>query len=201
MYTPDIQAKLLTHLRTNSGWEQHRPYLGMSAIADCPRVLYDRFMKGRAEPSDRDHLQCYVGYLFQADVIARLTKLELYRPNSERELVADFDARFVGHTDGEFVTGQLCEIKSIGELGFDQVKESGRPKFSHSRQVTAYMRYGAYKQAIIIYVARESFRHLALKVNYNLQLADELEEKARFVLSAIDKGEPPACTCKRCDAR
>jgi len=199
MTTPDVQGQLMLHLRANSGLEQHREYLGMSAIADCPRVLYDRFVDGRSEPSDRDHLMCYVGYLFQADVTKRMTELGLFRPNSERELVAEFDSRFVGHTDGELVTGQLLEIKSTDEVGFDKVKETQWLKFAHYRQVITYMRYGGYKQAIILYVARESFRHLALRVIYNQRLAEELEEKARYVLSAIDKGEPPTCTCRRCE--
>lgn len=199
MTTPDVQAKLLLHLRANSGWEQKRNYLGMSNIADCPRALFDRFFHGRPDPTERDHLMCYAGYLFQADVTRRLIEIGLYRPSSERELVAEFDPRFIGHTDGELVTGQLLEIKSTDEKGFDKINETHRCKAAHYRQVMAYMRYGGYKQTVIIYVARESFRHLAVRVNYNQALAEELEEKARYVLSAIDKEERPECVCRRCE--
>ena len=73
----NLKANLCYALREQSGLEQHRPYLGMSGIAGCPRKLYMEFMGGRKPPTDQQHWYCWTGYMHEAAVVrlAGLTQL------------------------------------------------------------------------------------------------------------------------------
>ena len=207
MFAADVQNQLLEHLKRNSGLEARRPYLGMSAIAQCPRKLYFDFLEGKTNPTERDHLYCYSGYLFERDVFARLAAIGIvnfYGPLNDPanprgvEVVASFDERFRGHTDGETVDGELLEIKSVNPLGFDKVRSLQRPKYEHFVQVQAYMRYGPWTHALLVYVNRDTFEHLVLHVARSERHGEQLEQKARALLAAIDARTPPACECERC---
>ena len=64
-----LKANLCYALREQSGLEQHRPYLGMSGIAQCPRKLYYEFLGGRKPPTDQQHWYCWTGYMHEAAVV------------------------------------------------------------------------------------------------------------------------------------
>lgn len=207
MFAKDIQTKLIEHLCRNSGLEARRPYLGMSAISGCPRKLYFEFLSGRAHAFEQDHLNCYNGYLFERDVYARLAAVGVVAHQGPlndpanprgREVVAPWDERFRGHTDGETVDGELIEIKSVNATGFEKMRQLQRARFAHLAQVQAYMRYGPWAHAFIVYVCRDSFEHLVLHVARSERHGGQLEDKARGILAAIDARTPPRCECDRC---
>jgi len=65
----NLKQQLSDALRQKSGLEQHRPYLGMSGISQCPRKLYREFLGGRKLPTDQQHWYCWTGYLHEAAIM------------------------------------------------------------------------------------------------------------------------------------
>lgn len=194
-----IHQQITAHLHQHSGLDARREYVGMSSIGRCPRQLYFAFVEGRPRPGDEAHRMCYAGYLFERDLKARLAATGIYVPDSERELVAPFDARFRGHTDGATGDGELLELKSINDKGFERVAVSQRPKTEHALQVQTYLRYGPWTHALVVYVNRATFEHLVLRVAENTRVGLDMEQKAKRVLAAIDARQAPRCECGYCE--
>jgi len=185
------------HLRENSGLEAHRPYVGMSAMAECELELYRRYL-GPRPVTDYQHAMCYLGYLFERDLKTRLADLGYYRPGSERELLAPFDDRFRGHTEGETVEGALLEIKSVTENKLMRIRRDSRLPDSHFYQVQTYLRYGPYDEAVVVYVCRDTLEHHVQVSRRKEVVGEQMELKAQRVLAAIDAGVPPPCVCGKC---
>src|SRR5260221_3488069 len=140
-----LKEQLVQWTVGNAGMES-RTYLGMSSISECPQLLARRLTNGR-NWTDEDALRCYAGYLWEDSVKARLETLGLYRRGSARELVAEFDSRYQGHTEGELRDRSLLEIKSVSLEKYLRLIRGDRPLHSHYEQVQAYMRHGRYAQA------------------------------------------------------
>lgn len=196
MNADDLKQQLLDWTVRNSGAEQ-RTYLGMSSISECSLELYRRMLEPRQWTMSQ-HLYCYNGYLFERDLKARLAGLGLYAPGSERELVATFDARFIGHTDGALVTGEMLEIKSTHQEKLDRIVSEGRIPMANFEQVQTYMRHGNYYRAFVVYVARDSGNLHVFEMRLVLAVADRLDIKAKRILRAVDEQRPPKCECRRC---
>jgi len=179
----------------HSGWEE-RGYLGMSQIWRCPAELYDFLVDGRGKPGGRQARYCYEGYLHQRDMMARLEGMEVLN-GSGRELAAEWDERFRGHTEGELEDGTLLEVKSVSTERFAVVKERKRAAQSHYEQVQMYMLYGGYEEAVVVYKCRETGEVWPIKVWAHEPTQRRLEDKARAVLAAVDVGERPVCGCGR----
>lgn len=192
-----LNEKVRNYIRENSSYDTQRNYLGMSGIARCPRRLYDDFLQP-SKPTDETYRNCYLGYLWEDEAKNILEGSGIFKPDSERELIAPFDARFIGHTDGETIEGNLLEIKSVTAHALERIKEEGRAKRDHFWQVQTYMRYGDYSQALIAYVSRDPMEFHFISVPCLSAVGALLEEKARRVLKAIDTKQRPACECKRC---
>jgi hypothetical protein len=193
------KRQTIAWLMQHSGFEPERKYLGMSGIGKCPLRLYRECLLGRrTEMGESTARRCYRGYLFEADAHTRLAAAQVYLTGSEKEVVADFDNRFRGHTDGETPDSDLLEIKSINNEDFNLVMRSRRALPDHYDQVQMYLRYGGYKHAVMDYVDTETFREFFLDVYPDASRQEILEEKARSILAAIDGGPQPACTCGRC---
>jgi hypothetical protein len=189
--------ELMADLSKHSGLEDRR-YLGMSSIGQCPRVQYNRMVGNRPPPSLAEHLLCYRGYLIEGDVKKRLERIGVFKPGSERELVSDFDTRFIGHTDGEVYAHELLEIKSMNEQRFDEVLRTMRvPQYVYA-QAQLYMHYGPYHVAQVVCVNVQTFAHCVVTIQYNLKQANALIVTAKQILSAVDAKAPPTCTCGRC---
>jgi hypothetical protein len=188
-------AWLLEHSR----FEPDRKYLGMSGISKCALRLYRECVLGRrAEINDQTARRCYRGYLFEEDAHKRLAAARIYRPGSEKEILADWDNRFRGHTDGDTPDGDLLEIKSINSEDFARVIHTHRPVPAHFDQVQMYLRYGGYKHALIVYINTESFSEFFAEVNPDRSRQEILISKARSILAALDGGPEPLCSCGRC---
>lgn len=197
-----LKNQLCDALREKSGLEHHRPYLGMSGIGQCPRKLYFEFVNGRRPPTDQQHWYCWTGYVHEAaivDLLAGEKKLA-----EQIEVIAAFDSRFRGHVD-YVIDGQLIEIKSTAWNKFTGIKLDNRPQREHLEQVQMYMRHGGWTHTQIIYVARDvPHREFdgppfwIFDVYPDKQLADKLDQKARDILAAIDRHQPPRCECGYC---
>lgn len=220
MNARDLKTQLSQALLENSGLEQKRPYLGMSQIGRCPRQLYRMMMEGRSavEMSDQRHWYCWTGCLHEAaiaDLVVRAHySLYLLGGGLDRrqvEIVAEFDERYRGHVDYEWIDNDgaiyLLEIKSVSWRKFGHIIQARRPGWLHYCQVQAYMRHGQYPRAFIVYLARDvphrEWRGVPLwvfDVQYNEELAMDLDRKARSILACVDNGNVmPRCECGKCD--
>ena len=193
----ELELNISNHIRKHSGLDVMRRYLGISQVVKCARQAYDNFMDG-SETSDFHHRMCYVGYLFERDVLQRMREMKIARLD-RREVVSGFDDRLRGHIDGTTVWGDLLEIKSVSSSKFELVESQNRALFEHNDQVQLYMRYGGWKYTWIVYVCRETFEHKVIRVRYDEMRALGLENKARMILKAIDAGERPKCECGYCE--
>jgi hypothetical protein len=194
-----LKGQLVNSLREKSGLEQHRPYLGMSQISQCPRKLYNEFLNGRRPPNDQQHWYCWTGYLHEAAIMS-LLGIEPHHA----EVAAKFDDRFRGHVD-HAGDGKVLEVKSVTWDRFNRIRDDGRPLREHNEQVQCYLRHGGWKLAVLIYIARDvPHREFdgppfwTFDVLPDPALADKLDEKARGILAAIDRREMPPCECGYC---
>lgn len=196
-----LKNQLCQSLRENSGLEGHRPYLGMSGISQCPRKLYFEFINGRQPPTDQQHWYCWTGYLHEAAI---LYLLGIQVQQGQYEIVASYDERFRGHAD-HVLDDQVIEIKSVTWDKFNRIRDSNRPQPEHNQQVQMYLRHGNFSRAQVIYIARDvPHREFdgppfwVFEVRPDGALADRLDQKARDILAAIDRQQPPACDCGYC---
>lgn len=199
-----LEQQLLQALRTKSGLEKKRTYLGMSGIAKCPHRLYQEFIQGRLKPRDRDHWYCWSGYLFEDAVLDLLGAKK-----EEVEVVAAFDARFRGHVDHTLPEQVLLEIKSVNFEKFCRIRETRQPDEDHIAQAQMYMRHGGWEKCLVVYIARdvpgtawrgiiEAPPILTLEILPDRELADLLDKKAAWILECIDEQRPPNCDCGWC---
>lgn len=188
----DLQA----FLRTRSGLQQKRDYVGISVVIKCPAAAYDELTRG-VEMTDQAHRMAYAGYLFEADTLERMKLMGIARRVS-RPVISPFDDRLCGHVDGETSWGDLLEIKSVSRDKFEKILTSNRALYPHFAQVQLYMRYGKWKVAWIVYVCRDTFEHKVFDIPYRPEKADELELRAKSILKALDQHKRPACNCGHC---
>jgi hypothetical protein len=192
-----LKDQLLNWTLAHNGVEQ-RAYLGMSGISECPLELYRR-MLGERQFDQLALLRFYEGYLAERDMLARLAALGLLREGSPgREIVSKIDPRFKGHIDGELTDGSLLEIKSTNEIKLAGVIAEGRMLEEHFQQVQCYLRHGGYEWGYVIYKSRDSGRIFVVGVRPVERVGDRLDEKARRILAAVDRQQPPRCECRRC---
>lgn len=201
---PGTLRRLVENWTCNNNGMEVRDYLGMSQIGRCAVELYEELRNGRPGLGVRGSLGCYEGLLHQRDLLARLEAMELYRPG--RVLVAPWSERYRGHTHGELVdpaTGavELLVIKSVTVRRFEEVRDMGRPVAMEGDQVQAYMCYGGYERAMILYKCRETGELWPVPVRSDKERQIRLNEKAAAVLRAVDCGIAPRCGCARCRER
>lgn len=198
-----INEMLVGNLPHKSHLEEGRRYLGMSSIADCAKSLYFRYSapnNTKRETSDQDHWYCWTGYLHEAGILSLLGMKQI-----TFEIIAPFDNRFRGHTDHE-MDDTVVDVKSTNFTRFQYIK-GGKIPVQHIWQMQAYMRYAPYEHGVLIYVARDvPFKHwdfpfLAVDVFKDDKLGFKIEQKAKRILEAIDRGIPPYCNCPRCKPR
>jgi hypothetical protein len=187
------------YIKSNSNLDTHRPYVGMSSIADCPLALYNNFQNGII-PTHEGYQRSYQGYMYEREVKKILLATGLYQSDTDKELVAPFDSRFRGHIDGEDTFGNLIEIKSMSAVKFNKIKETGKLPYKIYAQVQAYLKYGNYTSATVYMVNTELFEFNVMSVGHNENAQKSLEQKAKGVLNAIDTSTSPSCTCGRCYA-
>jgi hypothetical protein len=193
----ELTTQVDAYIQRHSNYDPSRDYLGMSGIGRCPRELYDRFLNP-SPPTTEAYRGSYLGYLWEDEMKDILEATKVYRPDSERELVAPFDPRFIGHTDGETTSGELLEIKSVNARGLDRVKTEGRVKRDHFLQVQTYMRYGNYRSALVALVCRDPLEFHFVYVPAVPSVGEEMERKAKAILAAIDARRRPVCECRYC---
>jgi hypothetical protein len=178
--------------------QQVHAYLGMSQIGRCPQALAAAMLSARGPqlPGVPRLRVWHEGYLHERDILERLGLGGLPILDCQRELVAPWDARFRGHIDGS-LDGVLIEVKSVASPTFQEILRGGLPTY-HLYQVQAYLRYGGYPRAWVIYKKREDGDLWINEMRPDPLIGEMVEEKARLILAAVDAGVWPECTCGRC---
>jgi hypothetical protein len=196
----NIQQSLIDYTIYHPRLEQHRNYIGLSGIGDCPRVLYDKYMRqaGNAEHSPDQLLIFYMGYAMEDDIVARLKAIGDYQPGFEISL---YDGLVKGHTDGVF-NGDLLEVKSVALAEY--LPKDGKLPRRVSWQVQAYLTFGQtvghirFERAQVVYVARENGEIVVISVKTDREMAGRIRAKLVNVVGAVKTGEIPQCECRRC---
>lgn len=205
MKANDIQV-ILNDLSAAAARHERRHYLGMSGIGRCPREQYWKVVSPEA-PDARLLWYGMVGYALEYEVVKRLGGVVQAR----QTLVAEFDGRYMGHTDHEMPDGTLVEIKTVTWEKYQRLQRQMVAVPYNVAQCQAYMRHGGFPRCVLIYTPRDvphndwtmrtaSFHvpFWAVDVPRNEALMDQLDRKAKRVLAAIDASEPPRCTCGWC---
>ena len=198
MNAREIETALKQQIMKDSGLDQHRNYLGISKLHDCPCKVYREYFAG-VTTSEQAHRMCYAGYHHEENVIRLLQRAEISVMDCGMEIASPLDSRLRGHIDGRTPDGDLIEVKSVNPDKFRRISEDGRAAYAHYAQVQMYMKYGGWRRAHLIYRNRDTYEHLVIEVPYSPATADKLERKAAMILGAIDAQTPPECTCGKCE--
>lgn len=191
-----LQQQINEYIAANSRFEPRRAYLGMSKIGDCPRRV-TRELLHRLIPTDEIHRMSYTGYDQEASILKMLVEARVALPY-KRELVSQFDERLRGHIDAVTVENDLLEIKSLSSLKFQRVDQTRRIHPRHYVQVQLYMRYGGYRQALVVCRNRDTYEHLLFHIAYDPAQAENYEQKAKRILAAWDEKLILPCECGHC---
>lgn len=199
MYSKIIVDKITEYCVKHSGLETYRAYLGMSSIGDCPSKIYDRYFNG-TDLSVKNHWNCYRGYLLEKDLKKILLRTGILMPESDKEIIANFDKRFRGHIDGEDRIGNLIEIKSMSHDKFLRlVDTSGKVPMRHYMQIQAYLCHGDYPGCHYVAVSTQHFPQVySVYLKRDDQIIEKVNDRAKLILSCIDNDTVPECECGRC---
>lgn len=190
-----LQADLVDWSVKNSGYEDHRQYIGLSGIGDCERVIYDRVRNGgRAQPV-AEHLKTRVSYELEEDLVRRLDAMGVYYPG---ETISLHGGLVQGHTDGVIKPSALLEIKTVQ-------REEWLPKDYRLPnrvywQVQGYMTFLKRSIAFVVYLARDTGAICVVAVKYNPGIGRQVREKVERIVKAVVGFERPGCSCGRCEA-
>ncbi len=198
----ELHALINQDLQVNSPSER-REYLGMSGIGRCALEQWYTMKFGPLPSLARDKYGKR-GYLFEGDAKLRLQRIGYYFPGSEVQLIAPWDSRFRGHTDGQvpaerFGEPWLLELKSCGPKKFEDVVWHNAPLSEHLCQIQTYMRYGGWNWTMIVYINADTFDHWMIPVKRDDTYGKQMELRAQWILRCVDGEEyPPKCECGWC---
>lgn len=187
-------------VREYSGVEEQLPYLRMSKIGYCPRLLFNLFCNGKGPITDQAHLNCLSGHMIHDKMKWILVGAGVMEPRwltEELTITSDFEDEFRGHPDGKTCDGDLIEIKSMDADEYRAFQNTGDIPHNFAWQIQAYMRYGSFAQTLFVAVCRDPFTYWTRSVRRDDLVGKRIEEKAKMVLAAIASGTPPPCTCGR----
>lgn len=187
----DLQAAIINWTVKNSGFEDHRAYIGLSGIGDCEQVIYDRYFGGQFATIG-DHLMCRLGYDLEHKLIERLGDLGMYTPGETIEL---FNGLVQGHTDGR-IGEALLEIKTLERE--DWLPRDGRIPRRHYQQVQAYLHYTQREFAYMVYLARDHGCVTVEGIRRNATVGTSIAEKVQRLVDAVHNHQRPECSCGKC---
>jgi len=197
MHSNELQRSLLNWTVLHSGFEHHRGYIGLSGIADCERVQYERVVSGNYKNATLgESLKCRLGYELEAALIQRLEAMALYSPGETIDL---FDGLVQGHTDGVIRGGDVLEIKTIPSESY--LPKDGRMPVKTYWQVQAYLHYLGRGLAHVVYLCRDSGLVQVYPQRYQKAMGAQIQSKVERLVEAVQAYQRPECTCGRCDKR
>ena len=186
----ELQQQLVEWSALNSGHDAHRDYIGLSGIIDCERVIYRRYFERKDIPTEAK-LKTKITYELESALRNRLIEMGLAKSGIEINV---FDGMVKGHTDGE-IKGCLLEIKTVAQA--DHLPNGKVPARVYW-QVQAYMYYGEYRSAYVIYLDRSTGQVRTFDINIDEHMAQKIHSKLIRVIRDIQSKCEPPCTCGRC---
>lgn len=187
----DLERILIDWTIRNSGYDEHRNYIGLSGIGDCPRIIYHRFFR-ETPASIESRLKTRLSYEIEANLIERLTLIGIYK--RRKDPIMAYDGLVQGHIEGE-ISGSLLEIKTVPLFDYLPLRSVPRRVYWQSQ---AYMYYGGYPATLCIYFVRDDGRFKIFDLWPDYRIMMEIDRKIQVLINAIKKEEIPACQCGRC---
>lgn len=191
-----LQSALIDYLARNSRHESHRRYIGLSSIADCDLVLYDRFFRGQ-QVTVGEKLKHFLAYEIQ-DILTRcISDSFQYIPS---QAIGLHGGLVQGHTDGALVfenQTDLVEIKTIERESYLPIPGQRLPN-RHFYQVQAYLHYTGLIHAHVIYLARDTADLRVVGLTYNQTVGRQIAAKVDRLAHAVSESIRPTCTCGKC---
>lgn len=181
-----LQSLLIQETINQCGHEERKGQLSMSWLSLPTEEILKRVRNGCAQ-SDESKLLLYQGTHSEKGMRERLDALCLSRhlPLYAPRVISAFGGRLTGHTDGS-IENTVIEIKTVpdGKI-LREMASRGRVPFKVYSQVNAYMLWGEYRDALVIYEARGDGALWVTHVTPNKDLQKELDSKVRDVLRQI----------------
>ncbi len=193
MLTKNLQQAIVNFTAQTSGWDERRPYIGLSVIGDCERIIYNRFFFGEHRPDVGRLLTTKLSYEMEAALIARLTAIGVYSP---AEPIILYGGQVQGHLDGIVDGSDILEIKTVAmEEHFPENNIVSRRIFW---QIQSYMHFSTMKCTQVVYLARSTGSIHVVGVRYQERIGREVESKVRRLVDAVRDRKAPGCTCGKC---
>lgn len=195
----ELESELVNWSVRHSGYEQHRPYIGLSGIGNCPAEVYDRFTQGQTQ-SVGEHLKTRLAYELEYALVVRLREMGLYQVARPISLHGGL---VQGHLDGLIChAGQtdVLEIKTVPLAENIPDREAQVPRRVYW-QVQAYLHYARRQlnlncgQALVVYLARDCGLVGVRQVRYSPERGAEIEGRVRNLVAAAQERIRPACVC------
>ncbi|RPI64503.1 MAG: hypothetical protein EHM48_00700 [Planctomycetaceae bacterium] len=187
----DLQTALVNWTVAHSGHEQARAYIGLSGIADCDQVIYDRYFEG-SHAQVGQHLLTRVSYDLEAKLVERLGDIGIYQTGEEISL---FDGVVQGHTDGR-IGEAVLEIETIALERW--LPQEGRLPNRIFMQVQAYMHYLKRDFCHVLYLARDTGIVQVNGIRRRPELGDVIEAKVSRLAVAVLEYQRLPCSCGKC---
>lgn len=169
----------------NSHLEQHRPYIGLSAIASEVEDIIDLFEKG-ADMGRANHLKCHMGYAMEEMMLRRLQHI----PEAEEHpeiVVPGSNGMIKAHPDFR-VFGCPADIKSV--LKDEYIPQPSKlPKRAYW-QMQANLLYTEAECGFLVYESRETGKISVIAVKPNQFIQDKIRAKvADLIQYLISQGK------------
>lgn len=216
----DYRREFNRAFQSSCGLDRGRTYLGLSALPRCAHEIVRSYRGGRFQTnqSETNLANAQRGFTLESRLkqilvragILRTTAAARWDANgfyvcgSEREIETDIEIGGIcvrGNIDGETMNGELVEIKSLRHDKYLKAVQIGRIRGEHFQQVQGYMHFGGYAHTLVVYLCAETFETHLFGIAYQPAVGEDLDVKARAVLTAIAEGRELPCECGRCDRR
>ena len=192
MYTEELQRMLVNWTVLHSGHVDRRGYIGLSEMADCDLVIYQRYFNGQHFAMD-EHLKAKICFEMEAQLVERLRTMNIYSPGDE---ICLYDGLVQGHTDGVIGGQDLLEIKTVPR--WEHIPTNFRLPSKVYYQVLAYLHFTKRKYAHIVYLARDSGLLQVFGLRYHEETGKKIAEKLERLVDAIRETRRPECSCGHC---
>lgn len=199
MKAHELESELVNWSVRHSGHEQRRPYIGLSAIGDCPAAVYDSFTQGQTQ-NVGEHLKTRLAYELEYALVVRLREMGLYQAAQPISLHGGL---VQGHLDGLILHGgqtDILEIKTVPLAEHIPDREAQVPRRIYW-QVQAYLHYAQRRlkldvsSALVVYLARENGLVSVKQVMYSLGTGVQIDGRVRNLVAAVQERFRPACVC------
>ncbi len=186
----ELEYKLTDFSVRTSGYDEHRDYIGLSGVWDCPLVIYRRYFN-RMGVSTEARLKTKYSYEVEDIIKRRLRAMGILSPSREISL---YDGLVKGHTEGE-ILGRLFDVKTVA---ISAHFPNGQLPYKVRFQMNAYMKYGPYPDTLVIYFARDSGLFKAYDLFPDSDIQIEIVVKLEQLVEAVRNKRQPKCECGRC---